>query len=125
MKNLADFYNSTFAESINFEKTTFRDISVFTNVTFKNDVNFKYTTFEKIGQFKETIFEKTLNLEDSIIKEKINFLKIKTKNNKELNSCNMVNRETARIIKDSFEKQNNIIEANKYYALEMKKEKKN
>ncbi|MFY4759689.1 pentapeptide repeat-containing protein [Aliarcobacter butzleri] len=119
-----DFENSTFAESINFEKTTFRDISVFANVTFKNDVNFKYTTFEKIGQFKETIFEKTLNLEDSIIKEKINFLKIKTKDNKELNSCNMVNRETARIIKDSFEKQNNIIEANKYYALEMKKREK-
>ncbi|RXJ84278.1 hypothetical protein [Arcobacter sp. CECT 8985] len=31
------------------------------------------------------------------------------------------NRETARIIKDSFEQQNNIIEANKYYAIEMKK----
>ena len=28
-------------------------------------------------------------------------------------------RETARIIKHSFEQQNNIIEANKFYALEM------
>ncbi|MFY9069996.1 hypothetical protein PZQ95_07500, partial [Aliarcobacter butzleri] len=34
------------------------------------------------------------------------------------------NRETARKIKDSFEKQNNIIEANKYYALEMKEREK-
>jgi hypothetical protein len=32
-----------------------------------------------------------------------------------------MNRETARIIKNSFEQQNNIIEANKYYALEMEK----
>ena len=123
-EKLADFKNTTFAKSINFEKTTFRDISVFTNVTFKNDVDFKYTTFEKLAQFKEAIFEKRLNLEDSIIKEKINFLKIKTKNNKELNSFNMANRETARIIKDSFEQQNNIIEANKFYALEMKEREK-
>ncbi len=34
------------------------------------------------------------------------------------------NRETARIIKDSFEQQNNIIEANKFYALEMKEREK-
>ncbi|WP_228289361.1 hypothetical protein [Poseidonibacter lekithochrous] len=34
------------------------------------------------------------------------------------------NRETARIIKNSFEQQNNIIEANKYYALEMKEREK-
>ncbi|MGA1932005.1 hypothetical protein ACH5BF_04720 [Arcobacter sp. YIC-464] len=34
---------------------------------------------------------------------------------------NIANRETARIIKDSFEQQNNIIEANKFYAIEMQK----
>jgi hypothetical protein len=37
---------------------------------------------------------------------------------------NVLNRETARIIKDSFEQQNNIIEANKFYALEMKEREK-
>ena len=42
---------------------------------------------------------------------------------KNLKSENIANRETARIIKNSFEKQNNIIEANKFYALEMEKEK--
>lgn len=121
---LADFYNSTFAKSINFEKTTFKDISVFTNVTFKDDVDFKYATFGKLALFKEVIFEKRLNLEDTIIKEEINFLKIKTKDNKKLGSGNIANRETARIIKDSFEQQNNIIEANKFYALEMKEREK-
>jgi len=33
----------------------------------------------------------------------------------------VANRETARIIKDFYDKSNNIIEANKFYALEMKK----
>lgn len=121
-KDLADFYNSTFTGYINFKKTNFQDISVFTKVTFKEDVNFEYTTFEELAQFKETIFEKKLNLEDSIIKKEINFLNIK--NYKDvLKSRNIENRETARIIKNSFEKQDNIIEANKFYALEMEKRK--
>ena len=34
------------------------------------------------------------------------------------------NRETARKIKDTFEKQNNIIEANRFYKLEMKEREK-
>lgn len=121
---LCDFYGSKFNNINCFIKTTFNDICVFTNVTFKNDVDFKYTTFGKLALFKEAIFEKRLNLEDTIIKEEINFLKIKNKNNKELDSKNIANRETARIIKDSFEKQNNIIEANKFYALEMKEREK-
>ena len=117
---LCDFYGSKFNNINCFTKTTFNDICVFTNVTFKNDVDFKYTTFGKLALFKEAIFEKKLNLEDTIIKEEINFLKIKTKDKKEIIPENIANRETARIIKDSFEKQNNIIEANKFYALEMK-----
>ncbi len=36
----------------------------------------------------------------------------------------MKNRETARIIKNSFEQQNNIIEANRFYALEMDEREK-
>jgi hypothetical protein len=121
---LCDFYGSVFENIICFTKTTFQDISVFTNVIFKDDINFKYTTFGKLALFKEAVFEKKLNLEDTITKEEINFLKIKTKDNKELDFENMANRETARIIKDSFEQQNNIIEANKFYALEMKEMEK-
>jgi uncharacterized protein YjbI with pentapeptide repeats len=121
--NLADFFQTKFNE-VNFKRTTFKDISVFTKVTFKDDIDFEYTTFEKLAQFKETIFEKKLNLEDTIIKDKINFLKTKTLNNENLKPENIANRETARIIKDSFEQQNNIIEANKFYALEMKEREK-
>ena len=123
-EDLADFYNSTFETKTNFERTTFKNISVFSNVIFKDDIDFRFTTFEKLAQFKETIFEKKLNLEDTIIKDKINFLKTKTLNNENLKPENIANRETARIIKDSFEQQNNIIEANKFYALEMKEREK-
>lgn len=49
-----------------------------------------------------------------------NFTELKSKNETDLKRENIYNRETARIIKNSFEQQNNIIEANKFYALEMK-----
>lgn len=108
-KKVCDFYKTKFYDN-NFNKTTFEDIAVFTETVFYNDVNFKYTTFEKLALFRKTIFEKTVNFEDSIFNEETNFLDIK---------LNMANRETARIIKNSFEQQNNIIEANRFYAKEM------
>ncbi|MBW6488739.1 pentapeptide repeat-containing protein [Sulfurimonas sp.] len=107
----ASFRGSNFSE-VDFEKTTFEDISVFTEATFHNNVNFKYTTFAKLALFRKTDFKKTVNFEDSIFKEEANFLDM---------TANMANRETARIIKNSFEQQNNIIEANRFYALEMEK----
>ena len=121
-KDLADFYNSSFkGKETDFSKVTFEDISVFSHTSFKTDINFKFTTFNKLAQFKETKFKKTINLEDTIIKEEINFLKIKSNEKNDLTINNIANRETARIIKHSFEKQDNIIEANKFYALEMQK----
>jgi len=119
-KKVCDFHKTKF-HCNSFAKTTFEDIVVFTEAEFYKDIDFKYTTFKKLAQFKDTVFEKTINLEDSIIKEEINFLNIKNKNNEKLKSSNMANRETARIIKHSFEKLDNIIEANRFYALEMEK----
>ncbi|MFW3399873.1 pentapeptide repeat-containing protein [Aliarcobacter butzleri] len=113
-EDLADFNKTCFNE-INFYKTTFKDISVFTETIFNKKVDFKHTTFEKLSIFRNSEFIDSINLKDAIFKEKANFLEIKT---------DVSNRETARIIKDSFEQQNNIIEANKYYALEMKEREK-
>ncbi|MCG3657915.1 pentapeptide repeat-containing protein [Aliarcobacter butzleri] len=104
--------NSCFIEGeMNIHKSIFKDIIDFSNSKFSDDVDLQHTTFEKIVNFRESNFKKELNLEDTIFKSNVNFLELKAK---------MKNRETARIIKDSFEKQNNIIEANKFYALEMK-----
>ena len=113
-EDLADFNNTSF-NKINFYKTTFKDIAVFTETIFNKKVDFKHTTFEKLSIFRNSEFKDSINLKDAIFKEKANFLEIKTK---------VANRETARIIKDSFEQQNNIIEANKFYALEMKEREK-
>lgn len=87
----------------------------FSQSIFNEDIEFKLTTFERLVNFKSTTFVKTLNLKSAVFKDDVNFLDIKV---------NMANRETARIIKDSFEQQNNIIESNKYYALEMKEREK-
>lgn len=104
--------NSCFIEGeMNIHKSIFKDIIDFSNSKFSDDVDLQHTTFEKIVNFRESNSKKELNLEDTIFKSNVNFLELKAK---------MKNRETARIIKDSFEKQNNIIEANKFYALEMK-----
>ena len=108
---LCDFYKTEFNDS-QFKKTTFDDIVVFTESKFNKDVNFQYTTFSKLALFRKTKFENSVNFTDSIFREEANFLDMMAK---------VKNRETARIIKNSFEQQNNIIEANKFYALEMKK----
>jgi hypothetical protein len=99
-------------ENLDLENSIFNNITIFENTTFENDVNFKFTTFGKLASFKNACFKKTLNLEDSIFKEEANFL--------EMNG-DLANRETARIIKNFFERENNIIEANRFYAKEMKK----
>ena len=114
-KDLADFYQSKF-EKVNFERTDFEKISVFSESEFYCDVNFNYTKFLATSIFKDTVITGKLNLRDTIFKDEANFLDIKL--------SKVGNRETARIIKDSFEQQNNIIEANKYYALEMKEREK-
>ena len=115
---LTDFYKTTFFTT-NFNKTDFNDISVFTEATFKENVEFKYTTFNKLCIFRNTVFKKEVDLTDSIFNVKGNFLGISSNKDK-YQDIKVSNRETARIIKDSFEQQNNIIEANKFYKLEMK-----
>ncbi|WP_417332714.1 pentapeptide repeat-containing protein [Halarcobacter sp.] len=120
--DLADFYKTTFFTT-NFNKTDFNDISVFTEATFKENVEFKYTTFNKLSIFRNTVFKKEVDLTDSIFNVKGNFLGISSNKDK-YQDIKVSNRETARIIKDSFEQQNNIIEANKFYALEMKEMEK-
>jgi len=119
-KQVADFSNTTFYQN-NFTNTLFEDTTSFIESKFCDDIDFKYTVFEKLVIFRKAIFEKSINLEDSIIKGEANFLNITSKNRK----INIANKETARIIKHSFDKVGNTIEANKYFAYEMKKERKN
>ena len=131
-KELADFYRTTFNEVI-FERTDFEDIAVFSEAEFSCDVNFKYTKFLGKSIFRDTVIKGKLNLRDTIFDDDATFLDITSEKRKrhdnnefygEAKVIQVANRETARIIKNFYDKSNNIIEANKFYALEMEERKK-
>ncbi|WP_294964960.1 pentapeptide repeat-containing protein [Sulfurimonas sp.] len=131
-KDLADFYKTKFNEVI-FERTDFEGISVFSKANFNNDVNFKYTKFLGKSIFRDTVIKGKLNLRDAIFDDEATFLDITKEERKEDDNreyygepkvINVANRETARVIKNFYDKSNNIIEANKFYALEMKEREK-
>lgn len=99
-------------KSAEFEQANFDNLVVFIGASFSKSLDFRYTVFNNRVFFQNVTIEDELNLETAIFKDEVNFLKIQTK---------VANRETARIIKHSFEKLDNIIEANRFYALEMQK----
>ena len=126
------FYNCKFFDNVKFINTTFKNIFLLEGCTFKEDVLFQNITFLKVSAFISSIFHKKLHfvhskfmdlglfndantntfiIDNSFFVSEANFLNFKVKH---------LDRETARIIKHSFEKLDNIIEANKFYALEMK-----
>jgi len=72
-----------------------------------NEVEFSEETF-----FYDVKFNNKLNFIDTYFYKNVYF---------DVSDILVENRRTARIIKDSFEQQNNIIEANKFYKLEMDK----
>lgn len=113
--DLADFYQTKF-KNVNFERADFEKISVFSEVEFSCKVDFKYTKF----------------LGKSIFNDDANFLDVSAHSRKD-NSGNFVgepsnikvkNRETARVIKNFYDNSNNVIEANRFYEIEMSERKK-
>lgn len=107
-------FKNIFSDFVGFEKCKF---SVFQGNDELNKVAiFKYVTFLSFTNFRNSIFYKGLDLEDANLKEAPNFLNINLLSNN-------TNRETLRIIKDSFDKIGNHIEANKFFVLEMNKHK--
>ncbi len=120
-----NFSNVVFKNIFLFQSTKVKGDFMLYNVNFYNIVSFIESTFFKNMQFLHTYFNGTILLSGTIIyelrfnstffKKEVSFLDI---------DVEKLDRETARIIKDSFEKQNNIIEANKFYALEMREREK-
>lgn len=132
-RDLADFYQSKFGK-VDFERTDFEKISVFSESEFNCDVDFKYTKFLGKSIFRDTIISGKFSLRNSIFDDEANFLDITSKSRKiydeitndykfvgEPTDINVADRETARIIKNFYDNSNNIIEANRFYKLEMKK----
>ncbi|CAM1364556.1 pentapeptide repeat-containing protein [Tenacibaculum xiamenense] len=127
-----NFYNSTFEKTVNFEAAIFNKKVNAWNTSFKSNLNFKWanfreklnltdsfikkgktiffgTNFENNVYFYNTQFKK-IDLKNSVIEKGVYFLGSK------IEKCN---RETSRIIKNQFLKQNNRIESLKYHHKEM------
>ncbi|MEM5558638.1 hypothetical protein AAHK07_08945 [Aliarcobacter cryaerophilus] len=109
------FQSNEVFKNIKFFNMEFNGTCSFTNNKFKNELTFNNVRFNDIALFNNSEIE-DLFFQNTFFRKEANFLDIKL--------SKVGSRETARIIKDSFEKQNNIIEANKYYALEMKEREK-
>ena len=133
-KDLADFYQTKF-HKVNFKRADFEKVSVFSQAEFNCNVDFSYVKFFGKAIFRDTIVnqEYSLNLRNAIFDNEANFLDITSKSryNKKLDKfigepidIKVANRETARIIKNFYDNSNNIIEANRFYKLEMEERKK-
>ena len=129
----ADFYNATFKSNANFLSTAFKGNAYFPLSKFEGDAIFASAKFHKTFNCLN-MFIKNFFLMDNVIIHYIKFnglvhgnasyLKIIGLNNNKiqpLNKNHFANKESARLIKDHFEKQNNITEANKYFVIEQEK----
>ncbi len=124
-EGLVDLYGSKFnifaiVKSI-FEKFVgFEDCVFGMEKEFKNQeyiAQFRYATFLDFINFRGAKFNSGLDMANANLKEYPNFLGVNI-------DANNTNKETFRIVKHSFDKVGNTIEANKYYVYEMDKEMK-
>ncbi|WNC70910.1 hypothetical protein RGQ13_12285 [Thalassotalea psychrophila] len=121
-EGLFDAYESSYT-LFKASKSIFDDFTGFEKCIFGDQkdktiakVEFEYVTFMSFTNFRKATFFNGLSLEHTNLKESPNFL------NAVIGDEN-TDRETYRIIKHSFDKIGNQIEANKYYSHEMRKYK--
>lgn len=117
VSGIFDVFESEFHKAC-FFKSIFKDFAAFEKVKFSNglEVNktvFEYTTFKDFSNFRNTKFPSGLDFSTANLKQEPNFL------NTDIN-LNGTDRETLRIVKNSFEKNNNKIEANRFFTYEMR-----
>lgn len=128
--NELNIIDATFEKSVNFNSSSF-GVFYITNTSFSEYVNFEYcrfglgegieenltaqfdyTTFKSFMNFRNTTFYSGLDLSLSNLKENPNFLNTTIE-------PKYTNKETFRIIKNSFDKVGNFSEANNFFAKEM------
>ncbi|OPH40185.1 hypothetical protein [Moraxella equi] len=116
VEKVSDFFESHF-DRFEMRKSIFRDFAGFENTIFGTKefgkATFTYVTFMSFANFRGATFNFGLDLSNTNLKESPNFLGINILSDN-------TNRETFRIIKNSFDKNGNHIEANNYFIQEMK-----
>jgi len=124
-ENKADFFNTKFISGknqstpISFYAINFNELAIFEKCEFGEKVDFTYVTFKGLGQFRKAIFNKGLNLDNTNIEKDMSFFEIQSIDSSE--SKKQTSQETYRIIKHQLEKQNNKIDANRYYSCELER----
>lgn len=115
VEKVSDFFESHF-DRFEMSKSIFRDFAGFENTIFGTKefgkATFTYVTFMSFANFRGATFNFGLDLSNTNLKESPNFLGINI-------LLDNTNRETFRIIKNSFDKNGNHIEANNYFIREM------
>ena len=119
----ADFFRTKFStnKDIIFHAINFRGLALFGDTVFKEHLLFQYVTFGGYSHFRQAEFQKGLNLEYANIEKEMNFFGIKELDEK--TSIENTNQETYRIVKYQLQKVGNIIDSNKYHALELEKKR--
>lgn len=131
---IEDYQQGTLFEGVRFEKE-----AIFNEAEFKDKAKFFRVKFKDYSSFNKTKFHSKVSFENAISKdlfyfhdvsigelnligfhyEKANFLVLTNiEDNKTLSKKNFKNKDSVRIIKAHFEKQNNITETNDYFVIE-------
>ena len=119
-RGLFDAHGTSF-EEFSAHRVIFEDFAGFEECHFGLNVDagateFQFTTFIDLASFRYAKFHNGLNMDTSNLKTPPNFLGV-------VLDDTHTTRETYRLIKDAFDKIGNHIEANKYFAEEMRKYK--
>ncbi len=135
--DLCDFWNTTFGGYTIFYKTDFLKTVVFSRTTFKKNVLFTYTLIQGIAIFRGTVFNEGLDFSTALISGTLNLFDFKLNSfdsikgeidendyedyiNNQAKIPDKNKRETYRIVKQQFKKQDNNISSIDYRALEFK-----
>lgn len=136
--DLVDFYEATFNEPQQFFLTDFLSITIFSNVTFEKQVQFLYNKVnsDSFVSFESTVFEQALDISRANFWCNLTFWGAKINGNQDelwlyqTDDISAVEknhdhialmrvRESFRIIKQVFRKENNNLEAAKFHKEEM------
>ena len=142
-KKSADFTKTDFQETLHFDKSIFEEKAYFKESTFSKYVSFKGATFYDYANFRRSTFKARATLRGIRSKDLVNFSNSSFYDldleNTQFSNANYLhisgldkgktekvaaskkhftNKESARLIKTHFEKQNNITESNKYFQIE-------
>lgn len=138
---IANFNRVVFKKDCSFENVYFMKEVEFKKTEFTSNAKFSSSRFKKFASFEGAIFNKDADFENSIAEDlfyfhniklgklnligshfdKANFLRLHNNSdsgNIVLTKKNFANKDTARILKSHFDKENNIIETNIYFVIE-------